>query len=177
MLKCTQRSINTSLLKNNNNRSERLSVFWIKKQGSERKGEFEKGTTDTILWGNTAIFLDDSSMIKCNHNCDQVLIKSSWGSAYSIHLLVSSCFDNIGVNLRTEKMSNNTKFSSFSSCYVYENSECAWAFKEYILSCKKLVFNFLGINFFEPKSNHQHENQPCIRACILIQIQFWFQTM
>ena len=34
-------------------------------------------------------FLGGGSMKKCGHDCDQALIKSSWRSVWSIHILVS----------------------------------------------------------------------------------------
>ena len=35
----------------------------------------------------------------CDQDSDQGLIKTSWGSVLSIHILLSSCFGYIGVNL------------------------------------------------------------------------------
>ena len=35
----------------------------------------------------------------CDHDSDQGLIKTSWGSVLSIHILLSSCFGYIGVSL------------------------------------------------------------------------------
>ena len=39
--------------------------------------------------GNIEIFLSSGSTKKCDHDCDQALIKSSRGSVWSIHILVS----------------------------------------------------------------------------------------
>ena len=39
------------------------------------------------------------SMKHCDHDSDQGLIKTSWGSVLSIHILLSSCFGYIGVSL------------------------------------------------------------------------------
>ena len=42
---------------------------------------------------------DGGSTKHCDHDSDQGLIKTSWGSAMSIHILLSSCFGYIGVSL------------------------------------------------------------------------------
>ena len=44
-------------------------------------------------------FLGGSSMKKCDLDCDQALIKSSWRPVKSMHISVSSFLDYIGVNL------------------------------------------------------------------------------
>ena len=82
-----------------------------------------------VSGGNTDFFGGGGgSTKKCDHDCDQALIKSSWESVQSI--LVSWCFGYIGVTCE-HKMNKNTKFSSSSSCQVYEN-----------LSWKKIVLIF-----------------------------------
>ena len=53
----------------------------------------------TRTWGNEEIFLGGDIMKKCDHDCDQALIKSSQGSVQSIHILVSSCFGYIRLSL------------------------------------------------------------------------------
>ena len=44
-------------------------------------------------------FLGGGTTKKCDHNCNQALTKSSWGSLLIIHILVSSCFGYIRVSL------------------------------------------------------------------------------
>ena len=61
------------------------------------------------------------------------------------------------------KMSKITKFSSSSSFYVYKNSE-AWAFKEYNLSWKKIIFYFFGRWFSRAQKRSPTWKLACIRA-------------
>ena len=46
------------------------------------QGVIQKFFLGGVGWG-------DSSMKNCDHECDEALIKNSWGSVKSIHILVS----------------------------------------------------------------------------------------
>ena len=47
---------------------------------------FERVLNEVVIQQN---FSDGSSKMRYNHNFDQILIKNSWESVYSIHIIVS----------------------------------------------------------------------------------------
>ena len=60
-----------------------MCIIWFETQNAK----FKLTSRNHIhLGGNTEIFLGGSSTMKCDHDCDQALIKSSWGSVSSIYI-------------------------------------------------------------------------------------------
>ena len=80
--------------------------------------------------GNTEIFLGNTSM-KCDHDCDQALIKSSWGSVLSIYISEFILWLHQGkfANIKWEKIPSLAALQVAKYMRTVKQCECTQAFK------------------------------------------------